>query len=41
MRKAKHVGENISYSNKGPLPKDLLKELRTHRWDREPKAWAA
>jgi aryl-alcohol dehydrogenase-like predicted oxidoreductase len=41
MRKPKHVGENISYSNKGPLPKDLLKELRTHRWDRKPKAWAA
>jgi aryl-alcohol dehydrogenase-like predicted oxidoreductase len=41
MRKPKHVGENISYSNKGPLSKDLLEELRTHRWDRKPKAWAA
>jgi aryl-alcohol dehydrogenase-like predicted oxidoreductase len=41
MRKPEHVKQNISYSDKGPLPKDLLTELRRHRWDRRPKSWAA
>ena len=41
MRKPEHVRQNISYSDKGPLPNDLLAELRKHRWDRRPKAWAA
>jgi aryl-alcohol dehydrogenase-like predicted oxidoreductase len=41
MRKLEHVRQNIGYSDKGPLPKDLLEELRKHRWDRRPKAWAA
>ena len=41
MRKSDHVQQNISYSDKGPLPKNLLNELRSHRWDRKPKSWAA
>lgn len=41
MRKSEHVRQNIGYSDKGPLPKDLLAELRRHRWDRRPKTWAA
>ena len=41
MRKPQHVRQNMSYSDKGPLPKDLLQELRQHRWDRRPKRWAA
>src|SRR5205807_1586979 len=27
--------------DKGPLPADLLQELRKHRWDRRPRTWAA
>jgi aryl-alcohol dehydrogenase-like predicted oxidoreductase len=41
MRRPEHVRQNIGYSDKGPLPKDLLQELRKHRWDRRPKSWAA
>ncbi|HET9742921.1 MAG TPA: aldo/keto reductase [Terriglobales bacterium] len=41
MRKPEHVRQNISYSDAGPLPAGLLGELRLHRWDRKPKAWAA
>ena len=41
MRKTDHVQQNISYSDKGPLTKDLIEELRRHRWDRRPRAWAA
>lgn len=41
MRKSAHVRQNISYSDKGPLSRDLLRELRQHRWDRRPKRWAA
>jgi aryl-alcohol dehydrogenase-like predicted oxidoreductase len=41
MRKAEHVRQNLAYSDKGPLPADLLQELRKHRWDRRPRSWAA
>ena len=41
MRKAEHVRQNVSYSDKGPLPKELIQEVRNHRWDRRPKRWAA
>jgi aryl-alcohol dehydrogenase-like predicted oxidoreductase len=41
MRKPEHVRQNLSYSDKGPLSRDLLQELRQHRWDRRPKKWAA
>jgi len=40
MRKPEHVAANISYSDKGPLPADLIAELRAHRWDRQPTAWS-
>ena len=35
MRKAKNVEENLRASEQGPLPVDLHKELRKHRWDRK------
>jgi aryl-alcohol dehydrogenase-like predicted oxidoreductase len=41
MRKPEHVRQNLAYSDKGPLPKELLGELKKHRWDRRPKTWAA
>jgi aryl-alcohol dehydrogenase-like predicted oxidoreductase len=40
MRRAKHVKENLSTSDKGPLPAELHEELRSHRWDRLPTAWS-
>ena len=40
MRKPEHVADNISYSDQGPLPADLIAELRHHRWDRHPAHWS-
>jgi aryl-alcohol dehydrogenase-like predicted oxidoreductase len=40
MRKPEHVAANISYSDKGALPADLITELRHHRWDRKPAHWS-
>jgi aryl-alcohol dehydrogenase-like predicted oxidoreductase len=40
MRKAEHVRENFSLSDKGPLSPELLKELKKHRWDRRPAPWS-
>ncbi len=40
MRKLDHVRENIALSDKGPLPGDLLQELKRHRWDRKPAPWS-
>jgi len=40
MRKAEHVRENIVASDSGPLEKDLLAELKKHRWDRKPAHWS-
>ena len=36
MRKAQHVEANLAVSDAGPLPPDLLQQLRAHRWDRRP-----
>jgi len=36
MRLLANVDANTSASDAGPLPPDLLGELRAHRWDREP-----
>jgi Predicted oxidoreductases (related to aryl-alcohol dehydrogenases) len=36
MRKPEHVDANLSYSDKGPLPPELVAALRSHRWDRPP-----
>lgn len=40
MRKPHHVRANIAASDAGPLPDDLLAELRKHRWDRQPTEWS-
>lgn len=40
MRKKKHVIENISTSDAGPLPGDLRDRLRKHRWERQPTSWS-
>jgi aryl-alcohol dehydrogenase-like predicted oxidoreductase len=40
MRKLNHVQSNISASDAGPLPKELLEELRKHRWVRKPTPWS-
>jgi aryl-alcohol dehydrogenase-like predicted oxidoreductase len=40
MRRLENVAANVSYSDKGPLPADLIAELRRHRWDRKPAPWS-
>lgn len=35
-----HVQDNIASSDAGPLPPELLTELRKNRWDREPTTWS-
>ena len=40
MRKAEHVKQNIAASDAGPLDKNLLAELKKHRWDRKPRPWS-
>jgi aryl-alcohol dehydrogenase-like predicted oxidoreductase len=40
MRKLKHVESNISTSDGKGLPKNLLEQLKTHRWDRTPTEWS-
>jgi len=40
MRKPRNVESNVAASGAGPLPADLLAELRKHRWDRTPTAWS-
>ena len=40
MRKPEHVRQNIEMSDAGPLDAELLKELKSHRWDRRPKQWS-
>jgi aryl-alcohol dehydrogenase-like predicted oxidoreductase len=40
MRKPHHVRANLGASDAGPLPPDLLAELRKHRWVRTPKEWS-
>jgi aryl-alcohol dehydrogenase-like predicted oxidoreductase len=40
MRKLANVEANISAGSRGPLPVDLHRELRQHRWDRTPTAWS-
>jgi hypothetical protein len=40
MRKLKHVQTNIAASDAGPLPTDLQKALKAHRWDRKPTKWS-
>jgi aryl-alcohol dehydrogenase-like predicted oxidoreductase len=40
MRKLVNVESNISASDAGPLPIELISELRTHRWERKPTSWS-
>ena len=40
MRKLANVEANIGAGSRGPLPVDLHRELRRHRWDRTPTAWS-
>ena len=40
MRKVQHVESNIAASDLGPLPPELLAQLRPHRWDRVPTSWS-
>jgi aryl-alcohol dehydrogenase-like predicted oxidoreductase len=41
MRDVAHVEENLRYSDAGPLPAALLRELKAHRWERAPQPWSA
>jgi len=40
MRSLAHVRANLAVADAPPLPADLLRELRRHRWDRTPAAWS-
>jgi aryl-alcohol dehydrogenase-like predicted oxidoreductase len=40
MRKTANVEANTAASDAGPLPPDLMAELRKHRWDRVPTSWS-
>jgi aryl-alcohol dehydrogenase-like predicted oxidoreductase len=40
MRKVEHVEDNIATSDAGPLPEELVVELKPHRWDRTPTEWS-
>jgi aryl-alcohol dehydrogenase-like predicted oxidoreductase len=40
MRKIDHVYSNTAASDAGPLPAELLQELRKHRWVRKPEPWS-
>ncbi len=40
MRRPVHVRSNLAASDAGPLPADLLTQLRPHRWDRTPTEWS-
>lgn len=40
MRKLTNVEANCAASAAGPLPPDLHKRLRAHRWDRNPTSWS-
>jgi aryl-alcohol dehydrogenase-like predicted oxidoreductase len=40
MRQEKHVRSNIAASDGQGLPGQLIGELKTHRWDRQPTEWS-
>ncbi|NUR91942.1 MAG: aldo/keto reductase [Nonomuraea sp.] len=40
MRRPEHVRANLAVSDGKPLGDGLLRELRRHRWDREPAWWS-
>ena len=40
MRRLRNVESNAAASDAGPLPSELIDELRPHRWERKPKPWS-
>jgi aryl-alcohol dehydrogenase-like predicted oxidoreductase len=40
MRKTRNVEASLAVSDRGALEPDLLQQLRSHRWDREPTPWS-
>jgi aryl-alcohol dehydrogenase-like predicted oxidoreductase len=40
MRRLRNVESNMSCSDGKGLPADLLRELKNHRWDRQPTQWS-
>jgi aryl-alcohol dehydrogenase-like predicted oxidoreductase len=40
MRRLRNVQANTAASDAGPLPAELIEQLRAHRWDREPTEWS-
>jgi len=40
MRKARNVEMNTAVSDDRGLPEALYRELRSHRWDRQPTSWS-
>jgi aryl-alcohol dehydrogenase-like predicted oxidoreductase len=40
MRKPANVRANLAATDAGPLPAELLAELRKHRWERKPTEWS-
>jgi aryl-alcohol dehydrogenase-like predicted oxidoreductase len=40
MRKRRHVEANMAASDRGSLGGDLVRQLRRHRWDRQPAEWS-
>ena len=40
MRKPNHVESNLAAGEKGPLPAELHRQLRAHRWVRTPTQWS-
>jgi aryl-alcohol dehydrogenase-like predicted oxidoreductase len=41
MRRPTHVRANLATSDAPPLERELVGELRKHRWDRTPAPWSA
>ena len=40
MRKVRNVEANLATSDGKGLPKELLEQLKHHRWDRQPTEWS-
>ncbi len=40
MRKSTNVEANVAAAAAGPLPPELIAQLRKHRWDRTPTEWS-
>jgi aryl-alcohol dehydrogenase-like predicted oxidoreductase len=40
MRRPENVRANIAAGDAGPLPDELRRRLRAHRWDRTPTEWS-